>query len=397
MSLHPPTFFMAALLVLGLISGLLALAWLQNREVKALAWWSLSFLLAAAGFAGMLIGGESVRNPVREVSNAVILVGYGLSFMACRQFNQRPTRLWVVFGGSLIWLFCCWGIDLDAPARMKMAALLCGVYTFAMAYELWFGAPMRLLAQRAAALLCVLHGLYFALRFIGGPALLRSIPSVENVDSTWILLLSIETLVYATSFSFLLVSMAKEQIEARHRQAALQDPLTGIANRRAFKEGAERRLRANQQAGRTSSILLMDLDHFKAINDKYGHDGGDQVLTGFTALVSSLLEPDDLFCRMGGEEFALFLSDTSTDHAVDVAESIRALLAVRGLRLNEGFIPATVSIGVVSSRDPHATLRTLLTRADEALYAAKAGGRNRVEVHKSSVLDVVLASDRGAA
>lgn len=380
MPLDPLSLFIAALLNLGLVSALLLLSWFLNRQVRALLWWSGAFLLAGLGFLGLVASANSSHTVIRELANAITLGGYGLSLAACRLFNQKRTHThWMVFiAGSAVWLIGCWVFDIGTPARMVLAALGCGAYTFAMAWELWFGARERLVTQRAAALLCAFHGCYFALRIITGPDLVSTFAWVEQLDSVWVLVLAIETLVFSISFGFLVLSMSKEKIEMRHRKAAMQDPLTGIDNRRAFKEKAERRLAANQTAGRASSILLMDLDHFKAINDQHGHDAGDQVLMGFTTLVNNLTEPDDLFCRMGGEEFAVFLSDASTDRALDIAESIRVILHTRGLGVDDGTLAATVSIGVVSSGDRNATLRTLLANADAALYAAKAGGRNRV-------------------
>ncbi|HEY4548565.1 MAG TPA: GGDEF domain-containing protein [Pedomonas sp.] len=384
MPLDPLSLFIAALLNLGLVSGLLLLSWLLNRQIRSLLWWSGAFFLAGLGFLGLVASADSAHNVTRELANAIILSGYGLAFAACRLFNQKRTHWAIVLAGSVVWLIACWGLDVGTPARMVLAAVGCGSYTFAMAAELWFGQREKLVSQRAAAVLCVFHGCYFALRVITGPALVRSVGWVEKLDSVWVLILAIETLVFSISFGFLVLSMSKEKIEVRHRKAAMQDPLTGIANRRAFKEQSERRLTANQQAGRASSFLLMDLDHFKSINDSYGHDGGDQVLVGFTELVTNLIEPEDLFCRMGGEEFAVFLSDANTDRALDIAESIRAILDTRGLAVDGTDIPVTVSIGVVSSEERDAPLRTLLANADAALYQAKAGGRNCVVAYQAN-------------
>lgn len=398
MPLDPLSLFIAALLNLGLVSGLLLLSWLLNRQIRSLLWWSGAFFLAGLGFLGLVASADSAHNIIREVANATILSGYGLAYAACRLFNQKRTHLAIVLAGSVVWLIACWGLNVGTPARMVLAALGCGSYTFAMAAELWFGQREKLVSQRAAAVLCVFHGCYFTLRVITGPALVRSVGWVEKLDSVWVLILAIETLVFSISFGFLVLSMSKEKIEVRHRKAAMQDPLTGIANRRAFKEQSERRLTANQQAGRASSFLLMDLDHFKSINDGYGHDGGDQVLVGFTELVTNLIEPEDLFCRMGGEEFAVFLSDANTDRALDIAESIRAILDTRGLAVDGTDIPVTVSIGVVSSEERDAPLRTLLANADAALYQAKAEGRNCVVAYEPSVQQVEgLASGMSAA
>ena len=384
MSLDPLSTLIAALLATSLVGGLLLLSWFLNRQIRSLLWWSMSFGLASLGFLGLLAGADSAHNLVRELANGSVLAGYGLGLAACRRFNQRTTHWSVILSAPAIWFVACWGLNVDVPTRMILVALGCGLYTFGMAAELWFGRREPLFSQRAAAVLCAFHGCYFGLRVISGPALLRSIGWVEQINSVWVMIMSFETLFFSISFGFLVLSMSKEKIEFRHRKAALQDPLTGIANRRAFKEQAERRLSANQQSGRASSFMLMDLDHFKSINDRHGHDGGDQVLVGFTELVTNLIEPGDLFCRMGGEEFAVFLSDANTDRALDIAESIRAILDTRGLKVDGKDIAVTVSIGVVSSDERAVSLRSLLARADAALYAAKAGGRNRVVAYNGA-------------
>ena len=119
---------------------------------------------------------------------------------------------------------------------------------------------------------------------------------------------------------------------------------------------------------------MMDLDHFKTVNDNYGHQAGDRVLVSFVAQVNALLRGPDQLGRFGGEEFMALLPDTSLDEAISVAERIRAACKLVG---NEP--SCTVSIGITTNRQDTDTLDTLLARADAAMYRAKANGRNRVE------------------
>lgn len=172
-------------------------------------------------------------------------------------------------------------------------------------------------------------------------------------------------------------NLVRELRRANQRSQALanRDDLTGLANRRYFFERLESALAHASRHGRPLSLLMADLDHFKQVNDRFGHAGGDTVLRAFGRLLSEDGRAGDLPARIGGEEFALMLPDTDAKQARHVAERIRQRLAeLRPLGPEHQF---TVSIGLALSQgdqQPDALLR----RADRALYAAKDGGRNRV-------------------
>jgi diguanylate cyclase (GGDEF)-like protein len=177
------------------------------------------------------------------------------------------------------------------------------------------------------------------------------------------------------SFSFLV--MQRERAEAAMRRLAMIDPLTELLNRRAFAAFAERTLARARRVNQPCAVLMIDLDHFKRVNDDFGHLAGDRVLAGFGALLKRCLRPQDLAGRHGGEEFCVLLADIVPEHALEVAERIRRAAAESPL----GGVPrpVTASVGVAQVL-PRAggSLDTALARADEALYAAKQNGRNRV-------------------
>ena len=129
--------------------------------------------------------------------------------------------------------------------------------------------------------------------------------------------------------AYLFGGLAKDRIAARYRRASLTDPLTGVANRRGFFETGERLLKRARFARQPTALIMFDLDRFKSINDRYGHHTGDEVLTAFCRLATSQLRPNDLFGRIGGEEFASLLPDTGHHDAVWLAERVRR--AVRNL------------------------------------------------------------------
>ena len=152
----------------------------------------------------------------------------------------------------------------------------------------------------------------------------------------------------------------------------------GVANRRAFMETAESLLRRCQMEDAPLSIVLFDLDHFKAINDTFGHSSGDRVLQKFTGLARDLLRSTDYIARPGGEEFAMLLPGSSRGAAYVVAERIRAAFAEATCEADGNEIRATVSAGVATA-GPSSTLDTMMAEADRMLYLAKAEGRNRVK------------------
>ncbi|MBO6562474.1 MAG: GGDEF domain-containing protein [Nisaea sp.] len=158
------------------------------------------------------------------------------------------------------------------------------------------------------------------------------------------------------------------------------DPLTGQLNRRAFLDGAaEERARA-ERYNTGIAFLFMDLDHFKRLNDSYGHDAGDEVLRSFSSLVHERLRSVDTLCRWGGEEFIAMLKNVDRDGTIAAAERIRRGVETHAFVLPDGrSVHLTVSIGVSHASGSGIEISEQIKRADEALYKAKNRGRNRVE------------------
>jgi diguanylate cyclase (GGDEF)-like protein len=161
-----------------------------------------------------------------------------------------------------------------------------------------------------------------------------------------------------------------------HKTAAVTDPMTGLFNRRGFDEGARRVLAARARQRRPVTALLFDLDHFKRINDRFGHAAGDQTLNLFASVISTGMRADDLIARLGGEEFAALIVGSLED-GVAAAERIRVAFETAGRAVGGHYVGATVSVGVACG-DPNEGVDVLLERADQALYDAKRAGRNRV-------------------
>lgn len=175
-----------------------------------------------------------------------------------------------------------------------------------------------------------------------------------------------------------LVALVLQRLIARVRHLTRRDPLTGLLNRRALEEQLQR-LQAQVDRGRTHSLLILDVDHFKRINDELGHAGGDAALRHLAQVLGEALRTTDNFGRLGGEEFAVLMPDTDEPGAVLVAERLRRLLQERPLTWEDKIWPMSASIGVAAMRQRDAHGHDALARADAAMYAAKAAGRNRVQ------------------
>ncbi|MDT8445694.1 MAG: diguanylate cyclase [bacterium] len=172
----------------------------------------------------------------------------------------------------------------------------------------------------------------------------------------------------------------RKQMEDELLRLATTDDLTGLYNRRHFFGRAEQLITVVQRYQRPLSALMLDLDHFKKINDQFGHQAGDKVLQLFAGTCKQLVRDADLVGRLGGEEFGIVLPETSTESAHILAERIRS--SVESARLEGSYeqVGVTVSIGLVGMQGNHDNLEQLLSQADMALYEAKAQGRNRVVV-----------------
>lgn len=166
---------------------------------------------------------------------------------------------------------------------------------------------------------------------------------------------------------------------AEMTRQAHTDFLTGLHNRRHFLEQGERELVRSLRHASDMAVLMLDIDFFKAVNDRHGHPAGDQVLQGLSRMCQQNIRAIDLAGRLGGEEFAILLPQTGPERAMEVAERLRATVAGHPVPIaGGGAIPITISVGVASLHSDHADLHALLQAADRALYAAKTAGRNRV-------------------
>ncbi len=171
---------------------------------------------------------------------------------------------------------------------------------------------------------------------------------------------------------------AVQSLQAQLTDQANRDPLTGLYNRRYLNDSLQREFDRCARDGAPVSVLLVDLDHFKHINDRFGHRMGDEVLCRVSALLSQRMRTSDLCCRYGGEEFLLFLPEVGLEVALERAEAWRQLIEAQRWDVDGETFGVTLSIGVASYPSARMAPAALIERADQALYRAKADGRNRI-------------------
>jgi len=382
MNLDVNTLFLVTIYVEAILGLLLLFAWVQNTSIHAVAWWGFADLLRASSVALFGMYGSVPDLISIDLANTVLFTAFAMTWTGARVFDHRRPRPILMFAGAAVWLVVCHvpAVAATWDLRVLISSGIITAYTWATAYEFWRGRSEPLVSRWPAIFMLFAHGALYLLRTPFGAALPWSPVSGTVFDSVWLTVLSFEALLFTISIAFILLAMAKERTEYRHRTAALSDPLTGISNRRAFLQDSEMQLRRQASDPRPMAVMLFDLDNFKSINDRFGHAVGDRVLQLFADTAGGCLRRMDLFGRLGGEEFAALLVDTTRERALGVAEDIRASFAKTTREVDGRPIAGTVSVGVVISYDAVLDISALLAQADHALYRAKDNGRNRVEI-----------------
>jgi diguanylate cyclase (GGDEF)-like protein len=390
MPLDIPTLFIISTCVTGVLGLFLLFAWIQDRSIRALAWWAAAYFLGGLAAALWSLHDTISRALTVDVVYALLFVACGIIWTGARLFHARPVLPYAMFGGAILWLLACQSpmVHESGGHRVMLGSLLIGGYTLLTAYELWRERSEHLFSRWPAICVLAVHGLVFLLPI----PLIVLLPADSGFAfaSSWFPILALETLLFAIGTAFIILVMAKERSDHIHRAAASTDPLTGIANRRGFAEEAARLMRKQGWKKQPVTALLFDLDHFKSINDRFGHAVGDEALRLFAQTATLTLRSTDVIGRLGGEEFVALLPGDLNSAAI-AAERVRSAFELAGARIDGHYIGATVSIGAAAAVELPCELDALLARADAALYRAKAAGRNRLETDTESPVTTVAA------
>jgi diguanylate cyclase (GGDEF)-like protein len=317
------------------------------------------------------------------VGNALLVTGAACLLAGARALDARATSRWLAAAPLAIAAVTVAG----APDRHVWAGdwaylLLMATLVGGTAVQLWIRRGPRAGLRRATAYVIGVLAAYYLVRWVvlvvAGPAASAS-GSFFGAQTTTLLCLAV---LVGGVFSMTALSTEQQMRELHSR--ATRDGLTQLLNRGEFERLAPVSLDRMRQSGFSGTLMLADLDHFKSVNDRFGHDAGDRVLRAFADACRSVVRSTDLVARIGGEEFVLLLPGSSPRNAEQVVRDIRA-------RLHDGELPdglerVTASYGVVVT-GTHAPLDRLVAAADQALYRAKAGGRDCLVHHDEDRLD----------
>ncbi len=373
MGMDPKTIMLMAGALGAIMSAVLFL--LKHNyppTIRGVELWAAS--LAMSFVAGSLFSTTGTLPSFLSTTVPSLMVFFAplVSLLGTRRFFGVSGRVypWVLLillaAATSIWFTY---VKPDYGVRVRLSSFVLTALSLAHIWLMWQNAGQTL-AGRIALGVLVSGGAIQMMRFVTASLY----PAGDNVMDA-----SAQNVIYLAAFAFVIVLLAisqvllaTERLRGELERAASHDSLTDAYTRRYMKEALQRELSRCLRHHRPMSVLLLDIDHFKKVNDTLGHQEGDRVLTELVANIKALLRRADLLGRFGGEEFVVLLPETTIDVAQRVAERIRAAMSSWG--------GPTVSIGLTASIAVGDTVDALLARADTAMYRAKAKGRNRVEV-----------------
>ncbi|MET0905388.1 MAG: GGDEF domain-containing protein [Bradyrhizobiaceae bacterium] len=375
MLLDTSTLYLVATLV-AVMLGAMLLYFGRHENIAALSWWGSAYLLGGVSVGLWTLAGPLLGELPMLALNAIGFVACGMVWTAARVFHGRSPIWGGVFFGAMVWIATIFALAPEATQlRTTIGAGIVAFYAVLTAYELALERRKSVQQRWPTALVPLLHGFVLMLPILVGDFLQAD--GATSGSNFGVTAFAIELVLYAIGTVFLIFVLVSERTVAAHKVAASCDPLTGLFNRRGFSEATGRMIEREAKAGRPVTVMIFDIDHFKSINDRFGHPAGDEVLKLFATVIQHSLRITDLTGRIGGEEFAALLP-CSLEEAMQAAERVRQNFAGCGIEVDDAPVATTVSIGVAGG--PAGTeLDVLLAAADTALYQAKRGGRNRVQ------------------
>lgn len=348
------------------------MAWRHNVRNKTYFYWGMGFLLSGVGFAMVALRGQIPDILSIEIGNTIALCGQSAWVAGYLALDRRKLEWWALLP-PLVWLggvFLPWVND-DYTNRVILYNLASATGATALAMA------VCMTGQRSEGSRSKLGAIFViqSLLCFGTATAMAVIGPTDAEAANFAGAAAMATGFLLTLACALTCVVIMERSEKHLRMLSLTDSLTGVLNRRGlfgrFDDIQESAFHNNRQV----AVLLFDLDHFKRVNDRFGHQAGDIVLTVFARMARQFVSAG-AFGRMGGEEFAAFATVADQTEAEALAESIRAEFCRVPVSTGDAIIPATVSTGVALASAIEANRDKLVSAADRALYAAKAAGRN---------------------
>lgn len=377
---HTPTLLLVNVLVMATLAACLGLVAGRDRR-DGLYLWACS--LATHSAAYLLF---SLRGMVSDwlsilLANGLLAANFALMLEGLAQFQQARMQRWYAWG-PVVLVCVVFTIFLnDVHMRTLLGSLFILFQLVQLTVQLqkhWAGTPGRgKYFMRIAFVVFALMMAARALALMLGDLEITSITDSNTTQAATFLLATV-TMMLA---NFGMVVMTKEGADERNRTLALIDELTGLHNRRYIQQTLSQHIAQARRMQRPLSVLMLDIDHFKDVNDTYGHLSGDKVLRDLATCIRDRLRAQDILGRWGGEEFVAILPDTDAAGAKVLAEQLRvAVERTRFSTLDNLAVPLTISIGLHALDTANEDSRDdMIGMADRAMYQAKARGRNRVE------------------
>lgn len=382
MLFEPATIIISAVLTIMMVGVTLAVL-IRNAQhgSNAASWWVVGFLTTAVGFICFSVP-STPQSFLRISMNISFLTGYACAINGARALAGRRPIYWHLAIAILLWPCFVLGLNPNFEARSMLFSMLVLAYSAACAWEFYDGAKPYERSRRFAAIVCSIHAAFYCARTIMGPTLLMAENGDAEVIRLWGALIALEALPFTALLAILVISISHEQVSHREQSIANTDYLTGIGNRRAF-EKAVLNYHADKQHGRKPYLLLLDLDYFKQVNDRLGHQVGDQLLCQFVALMQQELPQPQNFWRLGGDEFAALVDILSEAEIESLARKLRHVVETdANLASIRKDVPISASIGIAPITEK-AKLTQILRTADAALYEDKFLHRN-LEIQSQS-------------
>ena len=376
------TIMLFGLFIKLMLGVLFFIFWLNDRRGAVwFAWWSATFLLGGLAALLFMLRGFGGDFFAIGVGVASLIAAFGCCWQGARAFDKRRPLWLPVLLAPAIWLAASLvpGFLDNISYRVVLSSLLLAPLIAMCAVEFWRGRQEALQSRWPVIVLFATLALFFAAR-VPLVSLLPFPFGAQPLAPGWMVAFNLIVFFHALMLTVLIVAMSKERLELEQRTKAQTDPLTGALNRRAFMARGVRLVQRHRHQTAPLCLLFLDLDHFKSLNDRFGHSGGDDVLMTFVAVVHDNIRPTDFLFRIGGEEFCCLLPHTRGDQAHTVAERIRHQFESATVDVAGTPVKATVSLGIASTETFGHDLDALMRRADMAVYAAKRQGRNRVVV-----------------
>jgi len=377
-----------------LLGGVFLFVWGRHRGSPALVWWGIPFMLTGLALALYTRPGWNTDFVSIAFGNAARMFSIGCLVQGVRVFGGRKVNLLPAVAVCVGWIALCFVPPIFASllARIVCVSLMTSVLAALGAWELWRDRAEALASRWSAFAAFASFAILMAVRAAIAPWTPFPV-GAQPLDAMWMAGFLWITFGHAVFGAVMFLGMIMGRREAEQRNFAMSDPLTGLMNRRAFADFAMRMSRRRAGFRSSLALLVLDLDHFKSVNDRFGHEVGDRMLRAFADVAENNVRPSDQLFRMGGEEFCFALPETPLLEAIAVAERIRKAFEATTIETTAGPARGTVSIGIAATQFA-IDVDVLLAAADAAVYEAKARGRNRVVVAEPSSLVRLPTTER---